>query len=65
MNLRDLLTIALNQDISVLVRVDAVGPQYQAGYMAGMRRAIEILDNHPLSTPTTITQPASDDGTGC
>lgn len=77
MNPRDLLTIALNQDISILVRVDAVGPQYQLGYMAGMRRAIEVIEQHqresqhnPYDAPwkwlfPQPSAPPADDGTGC
>ena len=53
MDLRDLLTIALNQDISSMVNAAnvGVGPDYQLGYMAGMRRAIEILDHRADATP--------------
>ena len=69
MDLRDLLTIALNQDISSLVNAANVGPEYQLGYMAGMRRAIEILD-HPVDETRgrwvlLTRKPASDDRTGC
>lgn len=55
MDLRDLLTVTLNQDISNLVREDAVGRDFQLGYQAGMRRAIEILE------PETITYPLTSD----
>ena len=58
MDLRDLLTVTLNQDISNLVREDQVGRDYQSGYQAGMRRAIEILE------PQTTTYPLTSDRLG-